>query len=122
MNQNELIDRIISEVNTIFPRKCSYCGKEFKSFSEFLEFTDVIQYSSFENFIILNRNNFFNILALRNCQCKSTMAIPCAVDSEFKKNLVTLITEEANRLNSTPEKIAGILRDKIIQKVLNLKE
>lgn len=119
MNENEVVDRIISEVNTIFPRKCSCCGKEFKSFSEFLKLTDVIQHSSFENFIILNRNSFFDILALRNCQCQSTISIPCAVDDEFKKKLVTMLSEEAIKLNTTPERIAGMLRDKIIQKVLS---
>ncbi|MCA1927058.1 MAG: hypothetical protein LDL13_04720 [Calditerrivibrio sp.] len=122
MDENTLIEKIISEVDKLFPRKCSCCGKEFKSFAEFLELTTILQHAASDNFIILNRNNFFDILALRNCECQSTIAIPCAVNDEFKKELVTLITEEAKRLNSTPKKIAGILRDKIVQRVLHPKE
>jgi len=120
VDEEKIIEHIIEGINTLFPKKCTCCGKVFTDFMDFLENTDIPDHAHDENFMILHipRQEAYEVLALRNCKCKSTIAIPCALDKEFKKDLIAYLENKAKQLGISPEKMAGLVRDKIIHKVL----
>ena len=115
-----IIDQIIDDVNTLFPKKCPCCGREFLDFTDFINNTDIPEHVYKENFMILQmpKQNIYDILALRNCKCKSTMAIPCAIDQNFKKQLINLLDDKAQKLGISTEEMAGIMRDIVIKRAL----
>lgn len=119
MNEIELIDKILEEVSKLFPKRCNCCGREFKDFVDFINNTEIPQHAHDENFMIMHLHGIYDILALRNCKCNTTIALPCALDKEFKKQLVTILEQKAKELNISTEKMAGIMRDKIISRAIS---
>lgn len=116
MNEKEIIDRICDEVSHLFPKACS-CGVVFANFSEFIDRTDVPFHAADCNFMIMDFSDIYELLALRNCKrCHSTLALPCAVDQNFKKELVKFVEKIANDEGVSPQRAAGILRDKILKR------
>ncbi|MCX8084228.1 MAG: hypothetical protein N3C60_04835 [Calditerrivibrio sp.] len=116
MDDIAIIDRIIEEVNTIFPKKCPCCGKIFNDFRDFIMNTEIPNHVPDENFMVVHLSDIYDVLAFRNCKCNTTMSIPCAIDKNFKKQLVEIIEERAQKLGIKPEKMAGIMRDLIIKR------
>ncbi len=119
MNEIELIDKILDEVSKLFPKKCTCCGREYKNFIDFIDNTEIPQHAIDENFMIMHLHGIYDVLALRNCKCNTTMALPCALEKDFKKQLVTILEQKARELNISPEKMAGIMRDKIIARAIS---
>ncbi|ADR18339.1 hypothetical protein [Calditerrivibrio nitroreducens] len=115
MNENEIIEKVLKDIDKLFPKKCSCCGVVFENFLDFIEKTDIPVHAFDANFMVMHLHNVYDILALRNCKCKTTIALPCAIDPEFKKEIVLFLENEAKKLNIPTEKMAGLLRDKIIK-------
>jgi len=115
-----VIEKIISDVNTLFPKKCPCCKREFKDFADFLKSTTIPPHAVNNNFMLLHNDRGHEIIALRNCSCNTTLAIPCAMNEEFKKQLFHYIEDQANKLSISKEDVTCLMRDKIIKIALAL--
>ncbi|MBL1141693.1 MAG: oxidoreductase [Proteobacteria bacterium] len=72
-NNDELLEGLKAIASTAFPKKCSYCGKEFKTAEQFLLETKGTASSSSGLMESIDDDDNPIVEAYRNCTCGSTL-------------------------------------------------
>jgi len=112
------IEDVVTSASQQFPKRCTCCDVEFKSFAEFIEKTHIPEHNNSRNIQIIqcedgNVEEGY-ILAYRNCACRSTITILCALEDELKAKMFEAIEKDAKTMGVSMESVMELIRDKIV--------
>jgi hypothetical protein len=112
------IEDVVASASQQFPKRCTCCDVEFKSFAEFIEKTYIPEHNDSRNIQIIqcedgNVKDGY-ILAYRNCACHSTITILCALEDELKAKMFEAIEKDAKTMGVSMESVMELIRDKIV--------
>ena len=115
------INDIIASVSQQFPKKCNCCGVVFEGFSDFINKTTIPEHNNSRNVQLIrcdeNDEEEGYILAYRDCACRSSIAILCALEDELKAKMFQTIEEDAKALGVSMEAVMELIRNRIIASV-----
>lgn len=115
-NMKKFIEPIFKTCESQFPKKCGNCGREFKSFKDFVSITKgrgAPQYSS-------EINDPFGLISYANCECGSTLVLSCS-DGNMHKIFVSAIESESANTGHKKSEILSAIREEVRARALSSK-
>lgn len=115
------IPDIIASASQQFPRACSCCDVEFEDFADFIAKTTIPEHNHSRNIQVIQCQEGHAedgyILANRNCKCRSTITILCAMEDELKAKMFKTMEEDATALGMDMASVMELIRDRIVTSV-----
>ena len=115
------INDIIASVGQQFPKKCNCCETVFEGFPDFIKKTTIPEHNNSRNVQLIKCHEDDEdegyILAYRDCACRSSIAILCALEDELKAKMFQTIEEDATAQGLSMEAVMELIRNRIIASV-----
>lgn len=109
------VNDVIESVKGQFPRQCNCCGREFKDFVDFIENTHIPKHTHDKNITIYQYAEDTDVIAYRNCSCRSTMILSCILDDNVKKEMVKDFVNDAAKFGVEPVRIMEAIRNYLLE-------
>jgi len=121
MNENDVIEIVRDFISRQFPRKCECCGKNFRSFAEFIRNTThvgkPVSYDTDQ--LSWQLYNPIGTIGMVNCSCDTTLAISSiGMDLKTLWRLMNWGRKEAKKQGIMISDLLENLRNKMEKRVL----